>query len=229
MKSNKSIIPYIFSISLIYFLFVFSFYIVLYLDKNFLLNLFSKFNVYDNLPFTISIDDAKKIATELMDYLRGASHFLETTITINGNTKELYSLTAKIHMADVKNIFLFNIKCHYIALAISIVCLIHCLKHNIDINNIFIAYRNTILFLSIFLIIILVYANIDFDSFFMSFHKILFTNDYYLFNPNIDYIILMLPEDLFQYIGFLVVSLFISLNLAFIAILYILKRIQHRP
>ena len=229
MKSNKSIIPYIFSISLIYFLFVFSFYIILYFDKSFLLNLFDKFKVYDNLPFKLSMEDAKKIATELMDYLRGARNFLETTININGEIKELYSITAKIHMADVRNIFLLNIKIHYYALSIAILCLVYCIRHNIDINQIYKAYKNTLLILSVFIIIIVVYASIDFDSFFMNFHKLIFTNDYYLFNPNVDYVILMLPEDLFQYIGFLVISLFVGLNIISIIILYLLTRIQHHP
>ena len=229
MKSIKSIIPYIFSISLIYFLFVLSFYIVLYFDNNFLLNLFDKFKVYDNLPFKLTLDDARKIATELMDYLRGTRNFLETTISINGRVKELYSLTAKIHMADVRNIFLLNIKCHFFALSIAILCLIYSLRHNITIEQIFIAYKNILLLLSIFVVIIIVYAYIDFDSFFMNFHKIIFTNEYYLFNPNNDYIILMLPEELFQYIGFLVISLFIGLNMISITILYLLKRIQHHP
>ena len=229
MKSNKSIIPYIFSISLIYFIFVFSFYIVLYFDKNFLLNLFEKFKVYDNLPFKLSMDDAKKIATELMDYLRGARYFLETTININGEIRELYSLTAKIHMADVRNIFLLNIKIHYFSLSISILCLLYYLRHDIGIDQLFNAYKNTLSILAIFIIFILIYASIDFDSFFMNFHKLIFTNDYYLFNPNVDYVILMLPENLFQYIGFLVIMLFIGLNLLIITILYLLKRIQHHP
>lgn len=229
MKSYKSIIPYIFSISLIYFIFVFSFYIVLYFDKNFLLNLFDKFKVYDNLPFKLSMNDAKKIATELMDYLRGARNFLETTININGEVRELYSLTAKIHMADVRNIFLLNIKIHYFSLSISILCLLYYLRHDIGIDQLFNAYKNTLSILAIFIIFILIYASIDFDSFFMNFHKLIFTNDYYLFNPNVDYVILMLPENLFQYIGFLVILLFIGLNLLIITILYLLKRIQHHP
>ena len=210
MKSIKSIIPYIFSISLIYFLFVFSFYAILYFDKNFLLNLFDKFKVYENLPFNLNIEDANKIATELMDYLRGASNFLETVININGESKELYSLTAKIHMADVRNIFMINIRCHYFSLSIAILCLLFCIRHNIGIEQLFKAYKNTLLVLSIFIIIILVYASIDFNSFFMDFHKIIFTNDYYLFNPSIDYIILMLPENLFHYTRMSVIIMVLS-------------------
>lgn len=229
MKSIKSIIPYVFTISLIYFLFVFSFYAVLYFDKNFLINLFDKFKVYNNLPFKLSLEDANKIATELMDYLRGARNFLETIISINGENKELYSITAKIHMSDVRNIFMINIKCHYFALSICILCLLFCIRHNIGIEQIFKAYKKVLFVLSIFIIIIIIYASIDFNSFFMNFHEIIFTNDYYLFNPNVDYIILMLPENLFQYIGFLIMSLFIGLNIFSSIILYLLARTQHHP
>lgn len=229
MKSIKNIIPYIFSICLIYFLFVFSFYIILYFDDNFLLNLFDKFNVYNNLPFQISIVDAKKISTELMQYLIGKRPFLETTININGEIKELYSITAKIHMSDVRNIFVSNLKCSYISLALSIICLVYCIKLNIHINKLFKAYKNILIFLFVIVFIILIYGYIDFDSFFMMFHKVLFTNEYYLFNPNIDYIILMLPQELFQFVGFITISLFIFLNIIMLFILNFLRRIQPRP
>ena len=51
-------------------------------------------------------------------------------------------------------------------------------------------------------------------------------NDYYLFDPSIDYIILMLPEELFFYIGQKVVICFTILITIFVALFHLLSKIQ---
>ena len=229
MKKFKNCFPYIFSIFIIYFIFITIFYIVLYHDKNFLINLFNKFDVYKNLPFKLSSEDIHNIATELMDFLIGKRAFLDTKIHINGQLTELYSLTAKIHMADVRNIFILNLNFRYIALSIAMLFLILSTKLDNPIQKIFIAYRNTLIFLLAIILIIVIYAIIDFNSFFMLFHKLIFTNEYYLFDPSVDYIILMLPERLFAYIGIKVIAYFVlTLGLLLLA-LYLFSKIQHRP
>lgn len=229
MKQLKQIIPYIFSICIIYFLFVAVFYFVLYSDKNFLVKLFDKFNVYNNLPFKIETSDVYKISNELMNYLIGRSDILNTKININNQLVELYSKTAIIHMTDVRNIFIFNIHLSIISIIVATIFLIFYIKSNFSIYQLFIAYRNTILFLSAFLLFILIYAFIDFNSFFMFFHEIVFTNDYYMFDPSVDFIILMLPEKLFAYIGFKFVMCFLlAVCLLFLA-LYLFSKTQHRP
>lgn len=229
MKQLKQIIPYIFSICIIYFLFVAVFYFILYSDKNFLIKLFDKFNVYNNLPFQIEKTDVYKISNELMDFLIGKSSILNTKININGQLVDLYSKTAIIHMTDVRIIFLFNIYLSLVSIIIAILSLIIFIKSKLPIYKLFIAYRNTIIFLFILLSIILIYAYIDFNSFFMLFHEIIFTNDYYIFDPNVDYIILMLPEKLFAYIGFKFVIYFLLVFLVLFLALYLFSKTQHHP
>ena len=225
MKYIKKTIPYIFSILNIYFIFVLSFYIVLYFDKNFLINLFDKFDVYKNLPFEISKQDINKIAYELMDYLRGHRVFLDTKIQINGSLKELYSLTAKIHMSDVKNIFITNIHlASYCFLISNMILIIYSYKNKL--NIILKSYIKTVIIFFIMLFSILIYALFDFSSFFELFHKMIFTNDFYLLNPNVDYIILMLPEKLFAFVGLKVFLLFILLIVTFLFFIYFFSKIQ---
>ena len=227
MKLFKKTIPYIYSLLNIYFLFVLSFYTILYSDKNFLLKLFYKFNVRENLPFNISDSDLSKISYELMSYLRGHSLYLDTKISIDNSIKELYSLTAKIHMADVRNIFLANIHLAvYVFIISSLIIIIYSYKNKLD--EILKAYIKTFLSIFILLFIIIIYASTNFSSFFMLFHKLVFTNEYYLFNPNVDYIILMLPEELFAHIGLKVSILFIILIILFTVFLYFASKIQSR-
>ena len=58
----------------------------------------------------------------------------------------------------------------------------------------------TFLIFSSFLVIML----IDFNFFFYWFHRAFFNNDYWIFNPNYDPIILALPADLFMINGFII-------------------------
>lgn len=229
MNIYKKLIPVIFSLCLIYFLFVLSFYLVLYIDKDFLIKLFYKFNVFDNLSFLLSKSDIEKIAYELMDYLRGATSFLDTKVTINGTLTDLYSIKAKIHMADVRNIFLLNIKLHYFSLFVSIVMIYYANRFDISVKQISKVFKRTLIVILVLLVIIIIYAFIDFDSFFLLFHKLLFTNDYFLFDPTTDFIILMLPEQLFALIGVRFSIVFIFLNLFFVFLLHFLQKIPQSP
>lgn len=229
MTRTKSILPYIFNICIIYFLFVTVFYFLLYSDKNFLIKLFDKFNVYNNLPFKIEKTDVYNISAELMDFLIGKINILNTKIHINDNLVELYSNTAKIHMADVRNIFLFNIRLGIISFIIGLISLISCIKLKITVKQIFISYKKTLLILILFLTFISIYAFLDFDSFFLIFHELIFTNDFYMFDPSVDYIILMLPQELFAYIGFKFVICFLLVLFLLFLLLYLFSKIQHHP
>ena len=58
------------------------------------------------------------------------------------------------------------------------------------------------------------FAFIDFDRLFVMFHQLVFSNDYWLFNPRLDPIINILPENFFMHCFILIV--FIVLFSAFI-------------
>ena len=61
---------------------------------------------------------------------------------------------------------------------------------------------------------------INFNYFFIKFHEAVFSNDYWIFDPNIDPVINMLPQDIFFHIGILI--------LAIILIISILLQISYR-
>ena len=58
------------------------------------------------------------------------------------------------------------------------------------------------------------FAFIDFDRLFVMFHQLVFSNDYWLFNPHLDPIINILPENFFMHCFMSIV--FIVLFSAFI-------------
>ncbi len=103
-----------------------------------------------------------------------------------------------IHFKDVKNIFNFLDKFLFINIFISIPIIYYKLK--ITKNVSFLKYSSiSTIIIPLLLIIPLI---LNFDKGFTLFHKIFFSNDYWLFDPNKDPIINLLPETFFFHFCF---------------------------
>ena len=183
---------------------------------------------YENLPFTLSFDDIKLIASELMQYIKGSLQFLETKVTINGVLTDFYSVRSKIHMGDVRNIIVTLSKAYYVSI---LFCFISAFKM-INFKNFLTMLKNiyykVILIIASLITILFIYAATNFDTFFVHFHHVLFTNDLWLLDPREDYIICLLPEKIFMTYGFRIVILMLVLLLSSVFALHILSKIQSR-
>lgn len=126
-----------------------------------------------------------------------------------------YSKEGKIHFQEVRNIFQMIKKIFYVSGVISILGIIF------SIRNKNIKILNTSSVITILLpIIIAIPLLINFNYFFIKFHETVFSNDYWIFDPNIDPVIDILPEDVFFHIGILI--------LAIVLIMSILLQISYR-
>ncbi len=219
---------YIFTVAFIFFLLYTSFYIACFFNKDGLYNLIIKYKTYNNLPFLLSDADIKLIANELMRYISGGVEFLETKVTINCLMTDFYSIRSKIHMADVRNIIVTLKKVNYISIIICIFSLFKVINNKDIKKKLKKAYINCMLLIFVLLTALLIYASLNFDNFFIHFHKILFTNDLWLLDPDVDYIICLLPEKIFMVYGLrIIITMFTSISL-FLLFLYILSKIQLR-
>lgn len=108
----------------------------------------------------------------------------------------------RIHFVDVKNIFIFFEYVMWITLFISFGGLIYLI-----IKNDYIVFKYTAIMLFAFPLILIIPFLINFNYVFTLFHKIAFTNDYWLFDPSTDPIILLLPERYFMHCALLMVVL----------------------
>lgn len=99
------------------------------------------------------------------------------------------SVTGAHHFYEVKNLF-------QIALAVFIVILIFKIWARLQ-GNVFVMEKHTALIVMIIPVVVLPFAFINFDTFFATFHQILFNNSDWLFDPTTDPIINVLPEDFF--------------------------------
>lgn len=218
----------IFSIAFLYFLLFTSFYLVCFLDKNGLYKLIIEYKTYENLPFSIDDTSLKTLASELMEYISGKLLFLETKVPINGIITDFYSIRSKIHMADVRNIIVTLKNVNYVSMLLCIISLFKIINTENVIIKLKKIYIRTTIIITAALIIIFAFGLINFDSFFIKFHELLFTNDLWLLDPSEDYIICLLPEKIFMTYGLRIVIAMIVSILFSVGLLQILSKIQLR-
>lgn len=121
-----------------------------------------------------------------------------------------YSKEGKIHFEEVRNIFQFIKKVFYISFVISLVSIIFNIKNR---NIKFLKYSSIMTIL--LPIITAIPVMINFNYFFIKFHQIVFSNDYWIFDPEVDPVINILPQEVFFHIGIfiLIIMLLISILL----------------
>ncbi|MGL5313046.1 MAG: TIGR01906 family membrane protein [Peptostreptococcaceae bacterium] len=121
----------------------------------------------------------------------------------------------KIHFEEVRDIFQNLSKIAGLCLIISIVGIVINIKNkNIQFLNL---TSKVLISLPIVLAIPII---IDFDRSFVIFHKLMFSNDYWIFDPNLDPVINMLPADFFFHAGLMILVLILLASI----ILYIIYR-----
>lgn len=126
------------------------------------------------------------------------------------------SYDAMRHFEDVKRLFLLN----YSLLLLTSWPTWHYLNKLIKQRQIWVLRQKIILCLYV-LSIILVCLVLDFEHFFVFFHKLLFTKQNWIFDPQIDPIILVLPSEFFLACFILFIILFVGILFFF---LYLGKR-----
>lgn len=157
-------------------------------DKGFILSELKKNDVYSKFSErNISYSSVNSNASEIIDYIAlKKSANLESTFL---NDKE------KAHMQDVKGIFeTINI---LTIVLFPLTLILFFLIYRKKIGQIYKPYILSF-FLILFFVGLLIVLAMNFNSFFLNFHKVFFTNDLWLMNPKTDLIITMFPETFFK-------------------------------
>ena len=129
------------------------------------------------------------------------------------------SKQGKIHFEEVRDIFQSMNKMFNILLLLSIIgVIINILDKNIEILKM---TSKTLILLPMILMLPIV---INFSGSFVLFHKIMFDNDYWIFDPSLDPVIYILPEEFFFHAGVIILILIIIASLANYLIYRFLKR-----
>ncbi len=172
---------------------------------------------YLNIPILSGI--SKEEIKENYDYM------IDYNLSKDNKEFELPTLKSskqgKIHFEEVRDIFQNMNKIFNISLVLSIIgVIINILNKNIEILK---TTSKTLILLPMILILPVV---INFKGSFVLFHKIMFNNDYWIFDPNLDPVINILPEKFFFHAGIMILILIIIVSLANYLIYKLLKREQ---
>ena len=166
---------------------------------------------YLNIPTLsgLSKEDIKKNYDYMIDYNldKDKKEFELPSIKSSEN--------GKIHFEEVRDIFQILNKIFNISLVLSVIGLvINILNKNIE----FLKITSRVLILIPLILILPIVVN--FDGSFVLFHKIMFNNDYWIFDPNLDPVINILPEEFFFHAGLMILILTLTHNI--IVIIFIM-------
>lgn len=193
-------------------------------DINYYRAEYEKYNISENLA--IEQKDLMYSTSKLLDYLRGNRKDLDFQTMVNGIEQEFFSARDKLHMVDVKNLFIIgrNIRNGILILLLFIIVM---LKYNKTISfdlGKALLMSSIAGVLPIALLIILI--NIDFYKYFTIFHEIFFTNDLWLLDPNADRLVNIFPEGFFSDIAFRIITYYLTAQFILFILSIVLKYIK---
>ena len=217
-----------FSIFIIYFLMVQSFNLLCYGFKNFIYILMNNCKSYESLSrvIIISKEDAYKAVSKMMQFLHDPKmKKLVHIAVINTHWDNFFSDRTVLHLVDVKNIFIFALRTSKCLFLISLILIpVSFITKNL--RNLYHIWLRTLIFICVVIASIATTAIINFSTFFVIFHKILFDNDLWLLNPYKDYLINLLPEEFFAKFAICAIIVFLIFCFVFSFFLRTLSRLE---
>lgn len=170
----------------------------------------------DTLKLTDSVNISKEEIKENFD---------ELIYYINHKNPEELKLTSfpvspegSIHFKDTKELFLKNRVLLFVSFVVLCICSYSSFR-NKRMNFLYYGGFSCLLILAS----ILIGALINFDSAFTVFHKILFSNDYWLFSPISDPVITILPQEFFFHCFIFICAVITVLSLLSVAVGFFLN------
>ncbi|MFV0479767.1 MAG: TIGR01906 family membrane protein [Anaerorhabdus sp.] len=166
----------------------------------------------------MSQDDLDKATTTLLDYIQAKRDDLNVVATIDGIETEVFNEKEKLHMIDVRVLYLNAMQVKWVSGILGMILLVIgiALNRREAARSFFDMASKALLATFSILFLIGLYAVVDFNSFWLQFHYIFFTNDLFLLNPATDILIKMVPSQFFFDLVFRIVISF-ALGIAIFA------------
>ena len=180
-------------------------------NLNFYKNFYSKGNLTANIGTTS--DELINNTSNLLDYLNSKAELNTSWFT----EKDI------LHMKDVKTLYNvgFYTMIFFIAIFIISTILIMFLYKNYTMFYITRTFNKTLLAFIVLIIVLASIISYNFNSFWIRFHQLLFSNDLWLLSPDESNLIKMVPEEFFIS---LITTIILHILLLFIA-LFVLNNI----
>lgn len=156
-----------------------------------------KYKVTDSLGMELS--DVMAVTDHMMDYLIGQEPELSVETNVDGRQQDFFNAQDRLHMADVKNLFLGGLKLRTGFFLASLLLLAFLFVRKADMGKVLPAAYGIAMAVFVAVLIFLGIAfTVDFTRCFTIFHEMFFTNDLWMFDESTDYMIRMLPEGFFS-------------------------------
>lgn len=185
------------SICLIFVLLITAFEIGAYSDFGWYEKEYKKYNVLEDLE--MEMEDVMDVTEEMMSYLRGNRKDLNVDTTVDGEEREFFNDREKAHMVDVKNLFVGGMWLRGISFGLFLLSLLGIWLTKADWKKLL--PKSFLIGLGAFLGLTAIAGGVfmsDFNKYFTLFHKMFFSNDLWLLDPDTDLMIRMLPEGFFM-------------------------------
>lgn len=208
---------------------IFSFWLAIYGDRDyhFYEKEYQKYRVTESLG--MEIEDVMDVTDHMMAYLIGKEEKLSVITSVEGENQDFFNEQDRLHMADVKNLFLGGIKVGWFCIAAGMLLLIILIRRKTDWKILF--FRSYSMALGVWAIILAflgIAFSIDFTRCFTIFHKIFFTNDLWMFDPATDYMIRMLPEGFFFDMVIRIIVIFMIALVLLWGLFYLFRKIRKK-
>lgn len=197
MKQLQNVSGLVAALALVVIVLITSFEIGIYSDDSWYQREYEKYQVLDDLE--MEMQDVMHVTEEMLAYLRGDRENLEVETVVNKEKRLFFNEREKLHMEDVQRLFLGGLKIRRIAGILFIASLLAVFFLKGSLRKILPQMYGwaVVLFLGGTAALGGLIA-VDFNKYFVLFHKIFFTNDLWLLDPDTDLMIRMLPEGFFS-------------------------------
>lgn len=147
----------------------------------------------------MSQEDLMKATNTLLDYLQDRREDIQVDITTYGISAPAFNERESLHMIDVKNLYQFALRIRTVACILLIVSILYLIyeKRKEALEMLAKGYTQTAIACICFILLLGLWAAVDFTSLWESFHHLFFSNDLWLLNPRTDLMINMFPEAFF--------------------------------
>ena len=171
-----------------------------------------------------------EVTEDLDNYLIGKEEKLSVVTTVEGKEQDFFNERDRLHMRDVRNLFLGGIKVGGVCLIVAAAILTMFKKREKDWKRLFCRAYSIALGVWLVIGVLLGIAfSIDFTTCFTIFHKLFFTNNLWIFNPETDYMIRMLPEGFFSDMVIRISEVFGAVLVVIWIVLFVIKKYYKKP
>ena len=184
---------------------------------------YQKYHVTDSLG--MKLDDVMKVTDYMMDYLIGREEELSIVTEVDGRSQDFFNEQDRLHMADVRNLFLGGLKIRNVCAVIAVLLTAGLMIRREDCKRVLPkAYTRAVVILFGVIVLLGIAFTVDFTRCFTIFHQIFFTNDLWMFDPSEDYMIRMLPEGFFADMAARITAVFVGMLLFVWGIFFFISR-----